>query len=654
MKRLILGTAGHVDHGKTALIKALTGFDCDTHKEETARGITINLGFTHLELPSGASVGIVDVPGHSDFVHTMVSGAMGIDLCVLVVAADNGVMPQTREHLQIMDVLGIRAGLVALTKIDLVEPELAELAEGELRTLLEGTFLAGCPIVRVSALTGEGLPTLVETLDRVAQAIPERPAGRVFRLFPDRVFSVAGFGTVVTGSVLGGELHREDTAWLLPPGRKLRVRRLERHGLEVDTVRAGDRASLNLVGLERDEFRRGMVVSDRPLAATSRIDARLRLFSDARPLGRWTRAVLHLGTYEHQARVHLLDQESLAPGATGLAQLQLGEPCVVQAGDRFVLRSTSSDLSLGGGEVLDPKPLHHRRRTSAVAAALAELSSGQFPLLLAAEIRKQRHAIDRARLAELLNVAEEDIEKVVAGSLPRDIVVLGEASRPIFLSSAVRDRLTSGILAALERHHRENPLSERGRTTEELMGPLGIDRGGDGESALRLLLEQLERERRVKAVAHTWTLFSHRVELSPDRRRHSSFVEEFLAQQGMTTPSIADLTAAAARLGMKERDVDQALRYLVEQKRVHQVEGEYLAAKVVDACRAALLKELAGRTKGLTVAEFRDLVSGNRRICLLLLALFDREGLTRREGDTRALTDKGRARAADLPGAGRP
>ncbi|MBN1770548.1 MAG: selenocysteine-specific translation elongation factor [Deltaproteobacteria bacterium] len=646
MKRLILGTAGHVDHGKTALIKALTGFDCDTHKEEKARGITINLGFTHLELPSGASLGIVDVPGHRDFIHTMVSGAMGIDLCMLVVAADNGVMPQTREHLQIMDVLGIRAGLVALTKVDLVEPELAELAEGELRELLAGTFLDGCPLVRVSAVTREGLDALVETLDRVARTVPERPAGRVFRLFPDRVFSIAGFGTVVTGSVLGGELHREDTAWLLPPNRKLRVRRLERHGVEVDTVRAGDRASVNLVGLERSEFRRGMVVSDRPLAATTLLDARLRLFSDARPLGRWTQAVLHLGTHESQARVHLLDQATLAPGSTGLAQLHLGEPCVVQAGDRFVLRSTSSDLSLGGGEVLDPRPLHHRRRTAAVAAALAELSSGRFPQLLAAEVLKQRRPVDRARLAELLNVAEEDVAKVDTASLPDDIVALGDPPRTVYLPATMHERLEKGILAALETHHRDNPLSERGRTTEELLGPLGFERGGAGEAAVRLLLEALERNRRVKPVAHTWALFSHRVEMSADRRRQSTFVESFLAQQGMATPSTTELTAAAAQAGLKERDVQLALRYLVEQRRVYQVEGEYLAAKVVDGCQTTLLRELAGRKRGLTVAEFRDLVSGNRRICLLLFALFDREGLTRREGDTRVLTEKGRTEAA--------
>lgn len=649
MKRLILGTAGHVDHGKTALVRALTGFDCDTHREEKARGITINLGFTHLELPSGVSFGVVDVPGHRDFVHTMVSGAMGIDVGMLVVAADSGVMPQTREHVQIMDVLGIRSGLVVLNKIDLVDPEIAELAEAEIAALLEGTFLDGCPIVRVSAVTGEGLAALRETLDRVAATTSERPSGRVFRLFPDRVFSVAGFGSVVTGSVLGGELKRDDTAYLLPLGRRLRVRRLERHGVEVDVVRAGDRASVNLVGLDRSEFERGMVICDRELASTELVDAKVRLFADARPLGRWAQAVLQLGTYEHQARVHLLDRETLPPGGEGLVQLHLGVPCVVQAGDRFVLRSSSSDLTLGGGTILDPKPLHHRRRTEAVKRALSVLAEGELTQLAASEIRKQRRPVDALALAGLLNVAEEDLAALDRG-LPADIVVFGETPRRIFLSSETRKRLSEAVLAALARHHRENPLTERGRTVEELMGPLGIERGGVAEEGFRLLLGVLEKDKRIRPVERTYVLFKHRVDLGSDRRRQSTFVETYLTQKGMTTPILAELKEAAAREKISSQEVDQALRYLVEQKRAHHIDGEYLSATVVDACRTALLKAPAASGAGVTVAAFRDLVNGNRKICLLLLALFDREGLTRRNGDLRVLTDKGRAEATSLAG----
>jgi selenocysteine-specific elongation factor len=302
--------------------------------------------------------------------------------------------------------------------------------------------------------------------------------------------------------------------------------------------------------------------------------------------------------------------------------------------------------------VIDPKPLHHRRRTETVTTALAALSSGELPELLAAEVRKQRHPIDRARLATLLNVAEEDIAAIEAGSLPEDLVVLGDPARPLFLSAAIRDRLAAGVLEALADHHREHPLSERGRTVEELMGPLAIERGGAADAALRLLLDALVRERRLKVVARTYALFAHRVELSESQRREAAFVERFLADQGMTTPSLPELTAAAAGAGIKERDVDRALRYLVEQGRAHTIEGEYLAAAVVDACRSALLGALADRTSGLTVAEFRDRVDGNRKICLLLFALFDREGLTRRERDARVLTDRGRAEAAAARGKG--
>lgn len=645
MKRLILGTAGHVDHGKTALVKALTGFDCDTHKEEKARGITINLGFTHLDLPSGTSFGVVDVPGHRDFVHTMVSGAMGIDVGMLVVAADSGVMPQTREHLQIMDVLGIRAGLVALNKIDLVDPEIAELAEDELAQLLEGTFLAGCPIVRVSSVTGEGLPSLLATLEKVAASVSERSSGRVFRLFPDRVFSVAGFGTVVTGSVLGGTLSRGGTAMLLPEGRRLRVRRLERHGAEVESVYAGDRASINLVGLERDEVKRGTIICDRVLMPSTLVDAKVRLFSDARPLGRWTQAVLHLGTYEHQVRVHLLDRDQLAPGSEGLAQLHLEVPSVVQAGDRFVLRRSSSDITLGGGEVLDPTPLHHRRHTEAMTRALTVLADGRFPELVAAEIRKQRRPVDFAALAPRLNVAVEDLESLDLGALPRDIVILGDAGRHILIAKETHARIREGVLAALGRYHRENPLTERGRTVEELMGAVGIEPGGVAEAGFRLLIASLEADQRIKAVERTYALFKHRVDMGGERKRQSAFVEDYLTGMGMSTPILVELKAAAAKEGIKPTEVDQALRYLVEQKRAHYIDGEYLSAAVVAPCRKVLIEALDRGGAGLTVAAFRDLVKGNRRICLLMYALFDREGLTCREGDTRVLTEKGKALA---------
>lgn len=647
MKRLILGTAGHVDHGKTALIKALTGFDCDTHKEEKTRGITIHLGFSHLELPSGASFGIVDVPGHRDFIHTMVAGAMGIDLCVLVVAADSGVMPQTREHLQIMNVLGIRAGIVALNKIDLVDAEIAELAEDEIRELTAGTFLEGCPIVRVSAVTGAGLDELKALIESSAAALPERPASRIFRLFPDRIFSVPGFGTVVTGSVLGGSLQRDDTAFLLPAGKKLRVRRLERHGVEVETVSVGDRASLNLVGIERDEFARGMVLCDRELRATQLIDVKLRLFPGVRPFSLWSHAIFHLGTFECQARIHLLDCDQLQAGTSALAQIHLEHSCILQAGDRFVLRSTSTDLTLGGGEVVDPAPLHHRRRRESVVKTLDAIAEGQHGGLVAAEIRKHRFPVDSVALASLLNLTEEDV-LAVAGSLPEDIQALATPQRPSFLATTARSVLVGRIVNQLKRHHYQNPLSAKGKTLEELQGTLGDGQQTISEPALKALLAELEAEQILKSIGNSYLLFGHESQVTPERQRQITFVSSFLARAGLSTPSMEDLRLQAPRNGIKERDLELVLRYLVENGKAYHKDGEYLHGEVVDRCRDTLVKALATSAKGLTVAEFRDLVNGNRKICLLLCNLFDGEGTTRREGDYRVLTEKGRQRAAAL------
>lgn len=647
MKRLILGTAGHVDHGKTSLIKALTGFDCDTHKEEKTRGITIHLGFSHLDLPSGASFGIVDVPGHRDFIHTMVAGAMGIDLCVLVVAADSGVMPQTREHLQIMNVLGIRTGIVALNKVDLVDDEIAGMAEDEIRELVAGTFLEGCPIVRVSAVAGTGLEELKALIESTAASLPERPASRIFRLFPDRIFSVPGFGTVVTGSVLGGSLKRDDTAYLLPAGKKVRVRRLERHGTEVETVSAGDRASLNLVGIERDEFARGMVLCDRELRATQLIDVKLRLFQGVRPFGLWSHAIFHLGTFECQARIHLLDRDQLQAGTSALAQVHLEHPCVLQAGDRFVLRSTSTDLTLGGGEVVDPAPLHHRRRRESVVKTLDAIAEGQHGGLVAAEIRKHRFPVDSVELAGLLNLTEEDVLSV-AGNLPKDIQALATPQRPSFLAAEAREVLVGRIVNQLKRHHYLNPLSAKGKTLEELQGTLGDGQQTISEPALKALLAELEAGQVLKSIGNSYLLFGHESQVTPERQRQITFVSSFLAKAGMSVPSMEDLRLQAPRNGIKERDLELVLRYLTENGKAYHKDGEYLDALVVDRCRDTLVKALAASPKGLTVAEFRDLVNGNRKICLLLCNLFDGEGTTRREGDFRVLTEKGRQRAAAL------
>ena len=639
-KRLIIGTAGHVDHGKTALIKALTGKDCDTHKEEKTRGITINLGFAHMDLPSGLSLGIVDVPGHKDFVHTMVGGASGIDLALMVVAADSGVMPQTTEHLQITDVLGIRAGLVAITRTDLADPDIVDVAEEEMRELVAGTYLAGCPIVRTSAATGAGLEELKAAIDRVAQDVPARAGGEVFRMFVDRIFTVSGFGTVVTGSVMSGTLRVEDTAHLVPGVRKeLRVRRLERHGAEVDQVWAGDRASVNLVGLERGDFKRGMVVSDRVLRDTRMADVRLRVFQHGYEFRLWNQVLFHVGTFEGVARVHLIDRDRAAPGDIVLAQIHLEAPCVVQNGDRFVVRSSSNDVTLGGGEVIDAAPLHHRRRPKKLVADLARIADGDPAEVIGAEVRKAFHALSHQDIADALNMRPDEVLKVLKQNMPEGVVPYSSDDGTYLLAKAEHDRLVEQVLKKITAYHRRNPLLEGGRTADELTGILGLGEGTSGEEFLRLMLENMPE---LKKVGRTWALKVHSAEISPEMRKRIDLVEKFLVGCKMQTPLMSDISVLASRHKMDEHETNQILRYLVSNGKAYFVEREYIHASVVDRCRKKLLQALAERDKGMTVAEFRDLVGGNRKICLLLLAIYDAEGVTEREGDLRVLAERGR------------
>jgi len=638
VKHLILGTAGHVDHGKTALIRALTGIECDTHKEEKARGITIHLGFAHLDLPNGDSIGIVDVPGHRDFVRAMVAGASGVDIGLLVVAADSGVMPQTREHLEIMDILGVRNGLVALTKIDLVDEDIAEMAEQEIRDLLSGTFLASAEIVRVSAVTRTGVDDLNARIARMADAVEDRPVGEAFRMFVDRVFTMSGFGTVVTGSVTSGVLNRGDTAYLLPSETgELRVRRLERHGQEVERVVAGDRASINLVGVERKDFERGMIVANRTLEATSLFDARVRLFSHRQRLGLWSRATLHLGAFEDAVRIHLIDSDNLSDGGTALVQIHTSRPFVARRGDRFVIRNSSSDLTLGGGEVIDAQPLHHRRRPAKLVRDLHAIAEGTLCEQVVAEIRKHVRALDHLEVADNLNLPAAEVLKAWDVPDAADVKMFVHDGTGYAMVRTRCDAMKEAVFGNLATFHRRYPLVGKGRTIEELMSIVGVGQSSAAETVLHMLLEELKAEGELKQVGRTWALASHSVAITPEMAEEIRFVEDSLKGYGMQTPLMSEMTPASKRHGIGERELKQYLRYLVSEERARFIDGNYIHVSVVDECRAALVEALKERPEGMTVAGFRDLVGGNRKICLLLLGHYDEQGVTVRHGDLRVL-----------------
>src|SRR5437867_3089720 len=390
MPHIIVGTAGHIDHGKTALVKALTGIDADRLKEEKERGITIDIGFANLVLDSDTTIGFIDVPGHERFIKNMLAGVGGIDMVMLVIAADESVMPQTREHLDICSLLHIKQGLTVLTKIDNVERDITDLVEVEVRDFLKGSFLERSPILRLSSLTGEGIPRLIETLREFSKKIEPKDATRIFRLPIDRCFTMKGFGTVVTGTLIAGQVHKEEEVEIFPSERTTRVRGIQVHGRASNVARAGQRTALNLQGVEVSDIDRGMVLTVPGLfKPTSMFDCHLELLPSApNPIQIRKRIRFHVGTAELMGYVSLLGQERLEPGASGFAQIRLEQPSFALPGDRLIVRQYSPMITIGGGEILDAMPEKHRRADSATLEKLKILKDGSIDDRLMAVIEE--------------------------------------------------------------------------------------------------------------------------------------------------------------------------------------------------------------------------------------------------------------------------
>jgi len=633
-----MGTAGHVDHGKTALIKALTGIDCDTHKEEKERGITIHLGFAHLPLKDGSKIGIIDVPGHKDFIHTMLGGASGIDFVLLVIAADSGVMPQTKEHLRIMEILGIKHGVVALTKIDLVDESLLDLCKADIEELISRSFLRSAPIVPVSAKTGEGISALKEAIQRVSEKVEDRSEEGLFRMYIDRIFSVTGFGTVVTGTVVSGKFEVESKAYLLPgQAKELRIRRMERHGFEVSEIRAGDRASLNLVGIEKSEVERGMIIADQVMTDTAIFDADLTLYDEKCRLGIWSQVIFHTGTYENQARVHLIDRNELKSGETGIVQIHLASPCVLLYGDKFVIRNSSSDVTLGGGKVVDAAPLHHRRRPEKLIREISKMAGGDIRELVAVQVAKLRVPVAVEDIAVQLNVTQETLLEKMAQGGPEGVVTLSSHKGTYFIDKHCFREMEIGAVKFCEEFIKKNPLSERGANLNEIRGALKFDKSAAVDDVLARILEKLVSEKKLRESNKTWFPIEATGKLNQASERAVAVVEAYLKGCGMKTPLMNDIRAIASQAKIKDAELKQILHYLTVSGKIYRIEENYLHHTVVDSSRNKLIERLTNKQEGVSVSEFRDLVGGNRKICLLLLTRFDAEGVTKRKEDLRFL-----------------
>jgi len=635
---LVLGTAGHIDHGKTTLIKALTGIDCDTLAEEKDRGITIVLGFAHWQLPDGTHLGIVDVPGHRRFVRSMVAGAAGLDLVMLVVAADDGVMPQTREHLHIARMLGVTAGLVALTKTDLVDDDLRELAIADVEDLIKGTFLDGCPIIPVSATTGAGLEELTQAAMETAAGVSARRGGGQFRLPIDRVFTVKGVGTVVTGTSLAGEVAVDDELELVPGGQRARVRSIELHGESIRRCGAGHRVALNLVGLDKDQIRRGHVLAvPGSLPVTWMLDAEIELLAElAKPVRRGGELMLHIGTAELTAKVFPLEGDYASPGAATLVQLRFGEQLPAVVGDRFILRDSSSEHTIGGGVVLDAHPTKHRRQRRRAAAELERLRGADAVAALLHEAAKSITGLDAATAARRLQLTDDELAAAIEEAQQGDGGLLTHqvGRQTILTVPANRERIVSAAQAALGAHRAENPLVRQGLSARALIK--AIDRGGGGVPAevLGPVLDEAVAAGVLVRVDETYALPHEEIELSARDRRAVEEIERRL--NASAQPDQPE--EFAAELPVDRKRLRQLLSYLTEHGRIATQAGMYFGEEVVARAKRQL-KGHFEREQTLTVSQFGQLLGTTRKYSLPFLQLLEQLGMLRRVGDKRVLSE---------------
>ncbi|MGB9791992.1 MAG: selenocysteine-specific translation elongation factor, partial [Thermacetogeniaceae bacterium] len=608
---------------------ALTGVDTDRLKEEKERGISIELGFAPLRLPKGVLAGIVDVPGHERFVKTMLAGAGGIDLVLFVVAADEGVMPQTREHLDILELLRVQKGIVVITKVDLVDEEWLSLVKEDVQELLRGTFLDGAPIVPVSVVTGEGLEELRREIERVALEVQPKPIKGDARLPIDRVFSITGFGTVMTGTLISGSIRVGDVLELLPKGTQGRVRSLQVHGKKVDEAVAGQRVAVNLTGVEVGDVRRGDVLST-PGAyqAVRRITAYLHLLKNApRPLKNWSPVHFHLGTSEAVARVRLLDRDELLPGDDAFAQFELEQPIVAAVHDRFVIRHYSPVTTIGGGEVVEAGGIRYRRYRQEVLAALKRKLEGTPEARVVEELRTLRRPVTVQELASRSGIAEQDLLGLLEEKRSSGEILLFELGNDAYVVSAqLLEEWWSQASSALRSYHRQHPLRP-GCPKEELRTRLFAQ---IPQRLYQGLLERWSEEGRIALSGQSVALSEFSVKLTPDQEEKVRRLLKELESRPYAPPALDEILEILGG----ESDL---LQHCVQSGVLVKIGEEFYFSRDAVFKGWEIIEKHLREHGEITVAEARDLLGTSRRYCLPLLEYFDRMKKTRRVGDKRVL-----------------
>jgi len=630
-KHVIVGTAGHIDHGKSALVEALTGTHPDRLEEEKRRGITIDLGFAFLDL-GDVRLGFVDVPGHERFVRNMLAGAGGIDLVLLAIAADESIKPQTREHFDICRLLGIRRGIVAVTKTDLIEPDVLGLVKLEIEEFVRGSFLEGAPILGVSAKTSAGIEELKRQLVETAATVSGRDASRHVRLPIDRAFAMKGFGTVVTGTLISGTLRPDEEVELFPTGRRLRVRGLHSGGHSVSKAEAGQRTAVNLADIEAGEITRGMVLATPGIfQSTKRIDARVTLLPSARAMKNRTRVHFHHGTAETAAHVSLHGQGALVAGGTGLAQLRLDDEILALPGDRFILRQFSPLMTIGGGVVLDALAAWHKMSDSRASRALEAWESGKRNEILAAIALEDARGLDLARIIARTGWLEGEARATIQGLVEaRRVRVASE--QPLIVASAEGfDRLLANVEQELDEFHKQNPLVQ-GIAKEDLRGRVAAKVRPE---IFRAALGELATQRKIIIAGDIVQRAGREIALSPEESRAKEQIAQEFERAGLAAPAVNEVLG---KLPVDARRAQKLLQILIREKTLVKVTDELVFHKsAVEHLRALLASYKRKSGERLPIAAFKEMTQVTRKYAIPLLEYLDRERLTRRVGNERVI-----------------
>ncbi len=630
VKHIIVGTAGHIDHGKSALVEALTGTNPDRLEEEKRRGITIDLGFAFLELED-VRFGFVDVPGHERFVRNMLAGAGGIDVVVLVVAADESIKPQTREHFDICRLLGIPRGIVAITKSDLVDADMVGLVRLEVEEFVRGSFLEGAPIVPVSAKTGAGLDALKKELLRAAHETPAKDLTRHFRLPIDRSFATKGFGTVVTGTLISGSVKVKDELEIYPIRWQVRVRGLHSGGKAIEQAVAGQRTAVNLQGIDHGDVKRGMVLALPGIfTSTKRVDARITLLNSARPLKNRTRAHFHEGAAETVAEIVLLDRAELAPGESALVQLRLDDEILLLPGDRFILRQFSPVVTIGGGAVVDARPARHRRNDPAVGEFLDKIEHGSAEQVLSAIAEAVPRGLTLDDMVARTGWLEADVRAAVKKLVEqKKLRILTEQPLMVAPEQSLT-RTASAILETVDRFHRENPLLP-GIPKQELRGRVGKPRMELFEAALG----DLSKRKAVGVSGDLVQRAGREIALSAEEARAKEMIEGEFERAGLTVPSV---TAVLGKLPVEPARAQKILQILLREKVLVKVADDLVFHREALAqLRGLLAKYSKEKGNRLPITAFKELAGISRKYAIPLLEHLDREHVTRRAGDERVI-----------------